>query len=220
MLRRVGKLTARAFAAVMSGLLTVTALAQLPREEPADDGFSAEERQRLANGELVTRRTTRRRGQLRLIGGSAFQVVERPVEDTWRALHDHGAYDRMLPSTEEARLVVRREDQRVMRIRHRVGFVSAQYHLHLAFDEARRDVAFRLDRQRPSDLRAAWGFIRVQPYEDAADRTLVSYGAMVDPGGGVLGGVLRGQIHDWVLRVPATIRAYLQGDGANLYSAP
>ena len=59
--------------------------------------------------------------------------------------------------------------------------------------------------------------MNVRPYEYDAGRTLLSYGVMVDPGGGIFGGVLRGQIHDWLLRVPQTTRQYLQGSGANLY---
>lgn len=217
MLGRVGKLTARAFAAVATVvLLGATAVAQQSGSD-ASEGFSADERRRLAAGQLVTRPTSRRRGQLQLIGGSAWQVVDQPVEVTWRALEDHRAYVRMLPATEEAQLVSQRDHERVMRIRHAVGFVTAQYHLRLTYDEDRHDVAFRLDRQRPSDLRAAWGFIQVQPFEDTTDRSLVSYGVMADPGGGVLGGVLRGQIHDWLLRVPSTIRGYLHGSGAHRY---
>lgn len=217
MLRRVGKLTARAFAAVVTVALLVASAAAQQSDGDAGTSFSADERRRLDAGQLVTRAVSRRRGQLHLIGGSSWQVVDQPVDVAWRALQDHRAYTHMLPATQEARLVSQHDHERVMRIRHAVGFVTAQYHLRLTYDDDRHDVAFRLDRQRPSDLRAAWGFIQVQPYEDTTDRTLVSYGVMADPGGGMLGGVLRGQIHDWLLRVPSTIRGYLHGAGAHRY---
>lgn len=181
------------------------------------DGFTAAEARRLAAGELVQRRTTRRRGQYHLIGGNAWQVVDQPAEVTWRALCDIGAYTHLLPATERAQIVWHRPGQRVVRIRHALGLIRVQYHLRMTYDHERRDVAFRLDRQRPNDLRAAWGFLNVRPYQDRANRSLVSYGVMMDPGGGLLGGVLRGQIHDWLLRVPQTVRQYLHGSGANRY---
>ena len=59
------------------------------------EGFSADERQRLADGRLVVRRSQRRRGQLRLIGGNSWQVVDQPVEVTWRAMCDEASYRRM-----------------------------------------------------------------------------------------------------------------------------
>lgn len=209
-------MTARALAAVTTALLVSSAFAQ-QTPDAASEAFSADELRRLDAGQLVTRRTSRRRGQLSLIGGSSWQVVEQPADVTWRALQDRTAYTRMLPATEDAQVVSQHGDESVMRIRHAVGFVNAQYYLRMTFDDERRDIAFRLDRQRPHDVRAAWGFIQVRPYEDSDRRSLVSYGVMLDPGGGMLGGVLRGQIHEWVLRVPSTIRGYLHGSGAHRY---
>ncbi len=216
MLRFVGKLTAHALAAAFVALLVSSATAQ-QRQTPAGEGFTAQERTRLAEGRLVQRSTSQRRGQLRLIGGSAWRVVDQPVEVTWRALLDEGAYAQMLPATEEARVVSRRPGERVMRIRHVVGFVRVTYHLRFTYDHPHHDIAFRLDRQRHNDLRAAWGFIRVQPFEGSTTRTLISYGVMADTGSGVLSGVLRPQIHDSLLRVPSTIRSYLHGAGAHRY---
>jgi len=212
----VGKLTARAFSALFVVLLVGSAAAQ-QRQTPADEGFTADERSHLDQGRLVQRPTSQRRGQLRLIGGSAWRVVDQPADVTWRALLDDGAYADMLPATEDASVVSHRPGERVMRIRHAVGFVRVSYHLRFTYDHDRHDIAFRLDRQRHNDLRAAWGFIRVQPFEGSASRSLVSYGVMADPGGGVLSGVLRPRIHDSLLRVPSTIRRYLHGAGAHRY---
>ena len=210
----VGKLKALTFAVIGAGLLVSAAAAQ---QSSAPEGFTAEETQRLREGHLVERRITRRRGQLRLIGGSAWQVVDQPAQSTWGALCDEHAYTSILPATEDARVVSHRPGERVMRIRHSAGLVRVQYYLRMTFDHDHRDIAFRLDRQRPNDLRAAWGFIRVQPYEGSPTRSLVSYGVMADPGGGVFGGVLREQIHQWLMQVPHTIRNYMHGRGAHRY---
>ena len=181
------------------------------------DAFTTAEVRQLAAGELVQRRASRRRGQQSLIGGNSWQVIDQPVDVTWRAICDTSAYRQMLPATEEAEVVSHHPGRRVVHIRHAVGLIHAEYYLQMSYDHERRDVTFRLDRQRPHDLRAAWGFLNVRPYEDDADRSLLSYGVMVDPGGGMFGGVLRGQIHDWLLRVPETTRQYLQGSGAHRY---
>lgn len=212
--RRTGVLVA--VAALLGGAAAVPSWSVA---QQADEGFSAEERRRLASGELVTRPVERQRGQRRLIGGSSWQVVNQPPEVTWRALCDTDAYPHMLPSTRSVDVVAHRPGQRTVRIRHEVGFVSARYHLRMDFDHERRDVSFRLDAQRPNDLRAAWGFLAVSAYEDDPDRSLVSYGVMADPGGGMLGGVIRPQIHEWILRVPQTIRTYLNGSGGRRYGA-
>lgn len=182
---------------------------QVPSQGRESGGFSADERARLEAGELVTRRVARRRGQLQLIGGNAWQVVDRPVDTTWRTLCDESAYGRMLPAIEEAHVVSHAPGERVVAFRHAVGFVNARYSLRMRYDHERHDISFTLDQQRPSDLRAAWGFLSVAPFEDDEGRSLVSWGVMADPGGGVLGGMVRGQIHDSMLRVPETIRQYM-----------
>ncbi len=208
-----GALAASLLLATSAWLTPVSA----QQDATGPDGFSAAERRQLEAGELVARRVSRHRGQRQLIGGSAWQVVDQPAEVTWRALTDSARYSRMLPATEEARVVAHSPGSRVVRIRHAVGFVRASYHLRMTYDHDRRDIAFRLDRQRPNDLRAAWGFLNVTPFEDEDERSLISYGVMADVGGGVLGGLVRGELHDWLLRVPETVRAYLHGSGRDRY---
>jgi hypothetical protein len=123
----------------------------------------------------------------------------------------------MLPGADEARVVAHSHGERVVRVSHAVGFVHASYHLRMQYDHDRHDIAFRLDERRPNDLEAAWGFISISRFQDDPDRTLISYGVMADVGGGVLGGILRSQIHDWMLRVPSTIRDYLRGPAHRRY---
>jgi hypothetical protein len=203
--------------ALLASLLALGGAAIAQEAGAASRDFTAEERQRLEAGDLVIRPMTRRRGSLRLIGGSSWQVVERSPSSTWRALCDPRSYRSMLPAAEDARVVAHRPGQRVVRVSHAAGFVRASYHLRMRYDHERHDIAFRLDEGRPNDLRAAWGFIGVAPYDGDSERSLVSYGVMADVGGGVLGGVMRGAIHDWMLRVPSTIRGYLHGSARHRY---
>lgn len=215
-------MTARARWPSGSGALWLVAAAALmvgsaSAQQAEGEGFDADERQRLVDGELVVRPVTRRRGQLSLIGGTAWQVVDQPADLTWRAICDAGHWERMLPATEEARVVAHRPGQRTVQISHAMGFVRTRYHLRLSYDHDRRDISFRLDQQRPNDLRAAWGFLSVRPFDDDPNRSLLSWGVMADVGGGMVGGLMRGQVHEWMLRVPETIRTYLHGSGARHY---
>ena len=50
-------------------------------------------------------------------------------------------------------------------------------------DVAWDDITFELDRRRPHDVDAAWGFWNLRPYRDG--RVLVTYGVMADFGGGI-----------------------------------
>src|SRR5688500_7536660 len=54
--------------------------------------LSSEELSKLERGELVVRATSERRGELRLIGGTSFQVVSAPPEVVWQALLDTPYY--------------------------------------------------------------------------------------------------------------------------------
>lgn len=123
----------------------------------------------------------------------------------------------MLPAAQETEVVAHAPGERVVRVSHAVGFMSASYHLRMEYDHEGFDIAFNLDEGRPNDLRAAWGFISIAPYEGDPERTLVSYGVMADIGGGMLSGLVRGEIHEWMLRVPTTIRSYLQGSARHRY---
>jgi hypothetical protein len=187
------------------------------QDSSQDAGFDADERRRLDAGELVAHPVTRYRGRTRLIGGSSFQLVERSPAATWRALMDVENLHHMLPAGEASDVVARTASERIVRLRHNAGIASATYHLRLRYDHERRDISFRLDDRRTNDLSAAWGFLSVTAIDGEPDRALVSWGVMADLGMGMLGGVLRGTVHEWLMRVPSTIRDYLQGAARDRY---
>ena len=191
-------------ASLLFGLVLVVPAGSAPA---AAQQFDSREVARLRAGRLVTRPVVRRRGNLHLVGGTSFQVVNLPLEAVWETLSDPSLYERMLPSARSADVVSERGDRAVLRIVHQLGPVSASYHLALSFHSRGHDIDFELDSQRRNDLRAAWGFLQAAPYEDG--RTLLTWGVLADPGGGLLAGLVRGQIHDWMLQVPADIRRFL-----------
>jgi hypothetical protein len=198
--------------AVVSWIAPAPAAAQPASESRA---FSRAEKARLARGELVRRMVSKRRGSLTLVGGSAWQVIDAPPDAVFRALGDVPRYTKMLPRVGSSRVVASRGNQRIVEIRHDYGVADPKYYLRARFYPERRDVTFTLDERRENSLRAAWGFFTVRPY--GRNRTLLAYGAMADVGDGVVGGFLRPTVHDWLMRVPQTIKRYLEGSGRRRY---
>jgi hypothetical protein len=179
--------------------------------------FTAEEWKRLDAGKLVSRPTTRVQGELRLMGGSSWQVIDAAPESVWRALLDTPRYHRMMPQVLEARLVRARENQRTVFLRQGAeGLLEAKYYLRVNVHEERRDITFAVDDKMPHDgLRAAWGFYTVRPYREG--KTLLAYGVMADIGGGMVAGLMRRNVHDWMLRTPWMVKRFVEGSGKRLY---
>lgn len=180
--------------------------------------LSEAERGRLDRGSIILRRVQERRGPLTLIGGTSFQVVDLPPSAVWRALHDDADHLRhMLPQVHDARLLRAEENIRVIHFEHRVGVVRASYAMRFQYDDSQKAVLFQLDESRPHSIRAGWGFLRVRRWGE--NQTLVSYGAMVDVGEGLLSGLVRPTLHEWILKIPWTLKQYVEGAGRSRYAS-
>lgn len=195
----VGALSAALFG---SALLGSGAIAQ-----PSERAFTVAERARLRAGELVVRNDTRREGAHRMIGGTSWQRVHAPIEQVWEAVLDTSAYPRLIPALERAELVRDDDSVRLIRMHHRYSFATASYFARVSIDPERHHIRFDLDRSRPSDLRAGRGFITLSPYRGD---TIVSWGVLADPGGGVIAEVFGSLMHDWMLAVPRCVREYVE----------
>jgi len=182
---------------------------------PAVRGLTAQEWRQLGSGELVTRPAVERRGSLRLLGGSSWQVIDAKPSAVWQAVLDTSRYHRMLPRVKYAKLVNHTPQQRTVFVRHSVGVIDAEYFLKVKVYPQRWDVTFALDDSRPHSIRAAWGFYSIRPYGNG--KTLLSYGAMVDVGDGVLAAIARGTVQEWTLKVPWMIRRFVEGSGRWIY---
>ncbi len=177
--------------------------------------FTADERARLEAGQLVVREAAQRRGDLRLLGGTAYQVVKAPPDIVWQALLDTSHYQRMLPELSEAEVIEEHGGERLVRFLHGSPPVSASYYLSMKINAAKHDIAFRLDETRERDIRAAWGFYTVRPH--ANGRALVIFGVLADPGDGLLRTVMRPAVQEWVMRVPWMVKRFVEGSGRYLY---
>jgi hypothetical protein len=177
--------------------------------------LTADERQRLERGELVERRMVREQGRLRLIGGTSWQVIDAEPAVVWQALLDTSYYPRMLPQCSEARVIADSGRARTVFVRHGGGLVEASYYLDVRLDPSRQDMSFRVNESRPRGIRAAWGFYAVRSH--TGGRTLLAYGVMADIGDGVARALLRGSVHEWMMKVPWMVKRFVEGSGRYLY---
>lgn len=217
------RLTRRAVAVLALAALGLASLASLaPRGSAQDEGgeqFTDAERRALDAGRLVAHRRSERRGSLVHFGGTSFQTIDRPIEEVWRAVSDAATYRSLLPQVESVRVVARGEHDAVVRLEHAYGILRAAYHLRLRFDDDRYDLAFDLDTSRPNDVRSARGFLTLSEWPGDRRRTLVSWGILAAVDDGLVGGLVRPQLHHWMLRVPTTMRGYLEGAGRTRFLA-
>jgi hypothetical protein len=181
-----------------------------------DEGdFSSDELHRLDQGELVERKVTLDRGDLRLMGGTSWQVIDATPEAVWAALLDTQHYSHMLPQLREARVVRDSGDSRTLFLSHGSSIAHASYYLDVRVDRRRRSLSFHIDESQPHGIRAAWGFYSVRAYPNG--RALLVYGVMADIGDGLVNALLRSTIHEWMLKVPWMVKQFVEGSGRELY---
>ena len=197
-------------------LLAALAAAGVSAGNGANRDFSTEERASLAAGGLVSRPMVERRGSLELRGGTSFQVIDAPMRVVWQALLDTSHYHRMMPRVIEARVVNDDAHERTVFMRQGAGPFEKTYYLTVRMYEERGDITFSIDERRPHDLRAAWGFYTIRPYADGK-KTLLAYGVMADIGLGGLGALVRSDVHEWLLKVPWTVKRFVEGSGRHIY---
>jgi len=172
--------------------------------------FSSDELAKLRAGKLVKRASSEHRGTLQLMGGSSWQLIDAPPDAVYRALLDTTQYSRMLPAVTGSRLVTEQQGARVIRLEHKRGPISLSYDVRATFDPGRRDLNFRLEDAPGGAPRAAWGFFSVRAY--GPKYSLLAYGVMADPGDGLLVGLLRGSVHDWMLMVPNQVKSFIESE--------
>lgn len=192
------------------------AVAAIAPAAPAQE-FDAAERRELERGEPVRRPSTRARDGRQLVGGTAWRVIPRPLDEVWRGVEDAEHLCQMLPECVEQRVVVRGDSRRTVRITHVYGPIRASYHVHVELRPEEHDLSFRLDRSRPNDVREAWGFLTLAPYRGRDDRTLVTWGVMADPGSEIMTGILGGAVQASLLRVPDEMYDWLMGPARDRY---
>jgi carbon monoxide dehydrogenase subunit G len=199
----------------VAGLVWLSSALVLGRSD-ADRPFSTDELAALRSGQLVKREAREERGTLQLMGGSSWQLIDAPPDAVFRALADTTKYTRMLPAVTASKLLTEEEGARVIRLEHKRGPIGLSYDVRAQFYPDRRDVTFRLQDAPGGAPRAAWGFFSVRPYGQRY--TLLAYGVMADPGDGIVVGILRSVVHEWMLQVPRQVKKFVESaEGRSRY---
>ena len=173
-------------------------------------GFSEAERASLAEGDLVSRPSVQTLDGAEWLGGTSFRVIDRPMSEVWTALGDVATYPYMLPATREARLEDEEPGARIVRVLQSSMGVEARYSLRLTTDASAHEIHFELDPRRPHDIEGARGFIEVRPFLGHPDQTLVTWAVRVRLPGAIVT-MFRESVQLWLMRVPSTLKEYLEG---------
>jgi hypothetical protein len=191
-----------AIAAAVIALTAATAAAQ--RDGEQEDGFTETERRALVAGELVRRDQSRRERLGHVFGGTSWQRIPAPIDRVWRTAIDPDAYTRLIPSLDRVRVVRDTDAGRVLYMHHSFGISEIAYHITMRIDHASHSLRFDLDRSRPTDLRSGRGFLTLRPYRGD---TIMSWGMLADPGGGLISQLFGPMLPEWLLLPPSRMRA-------------
>lgn len=174
------------------------------------DRLSDHEIARLARGQTIARPTTLEAyGGTRYVGGVAYTIVDAAPEAVLAMLDDVEAYRRILPRTKRARVVADRGLSRDIELTQGTALVEATYTVRVDLDRGAGEIAFWLDPARPHSIRDAWGFFRARPLPGDHSRTLLTYGVVVDVGGGLVRELFEERVRAAMLRVPDHVKSYV-----------
>lgn len=190
---------------VLAGIL-LASLCSVPSAGPASRGFSQAELGRLRNGRLVSRPIPA--SGRRLLGGNSWIVVEAPAADVWRALTEPTRYPRMWRAVDRVRVLRKRGNQSLVHVTQRSTVTDFDFTVTLDFKPDQREVDFRVGRNDDGALREGWGFFRVEPQGES--RTLVAYGAAVDPGTSLLRTLFEDRLRARILDLPSGVKRYVE----------
>jgi hypothetical protein len=177
----------------------------------AGAGGTNDTQARLEHGETVTYTQTIEGDTHRSVGGVTYTVVEASPAEMQTLLEDVNAYRQVLPRTKSARLVGVNGRDFFVELRQGNAIVDTSYTIRLRREQGGRTVRFWLDPSKPHGIADAWGFFRLEPLPEkqpGVPRTLLTYGAMVDVGPGLVRELFEERVRAAMLQVPQLVRRY------------
>lgn len=188
-----------AAAALSAGICPSPAVARA-----RESGLTADERARLLAGGTVDREVSTPQGSG--FGLVAYRLVRASPAEVLSVLEDAGQWPELLPRTKSARVLWRASDIQSVQLVQGNGLVEASYAVRV---ERQADgLRFWLDRGRPHDIDAVWGYFRASPFD--AERTLLTMAVMLDLGGGLLQGLVEGRVRQAIVSTPARIQGFVE----------
>jgi hypothetical protein len=179
--------------------------------------LTLDERAAVDRGDLVARPLRETRDGRLWIGGVSYQRMARPRDEVWRAIHDVAHWRDMLPAATETRVEDAGTHEHLVEVHQAYGPMQARYTLRVHFDDGAHRCSFALEADRPHDIRDGRGLLEVHRVGGAPHASILVFAVRADPGDGFLMPLVLDSLETWSLRVPSTVRAYLEGEGAQRY---
>ncbi|HET9930340.1 MAG TPA: hypothetical protein VFQ35_06630 [Polyangiaceae bacterium] len=176
--------------------------------EPRTAALGVSEREALSSGQRIERPLAFETAEGAYVGGVAYQVVQRAPEQILAALLDASNLPAMLPRTQAARVVSVEGGLTRIELTQGAAPFLARYTIVVQPSVDGSELRFWLDQRAPHDVRDVWGFFRVKPF--GPGRTLLSVGAAVDLGGGLLRPLLDAKVRSAVLGAVTGIRDFVE----------
>jgi carbon monoxide dehydrogenase subunit G len=142
------------------------------------------------------------------IGGVSHQLVAANPDEVLQALLDPSQLEQMLPQTKRVTPLGAKRPAPGLELEQGNDLVNATYSVLLDHDLEKREIRFRLDRSRPSDIRDVQGFFRVTAAEGG--RSLITVAAAVDVGSGLVRLLFEDTIEQLILATPSTMKGVIE----------
>lgn len=170
--------------------------------------LTAEEWARLRAGERVERPHAFLAGRSDYIGGMSHQLVDAEPDQVLLALLDPNRLQQMLPQTHRIVQVGSGYPAPGLELEQGNDLIRATYSVVLDHDLPAREVRFRLDRSRPSDIDDVEGFFRVAPAGEG--QSLITVAAALDVGSTLVRLLFADIIQSLILATPSQIKGVVE----------
>jgi Polyketide cyclase / dehydrase and lipid transport len=182
-------------------------------------GLTPEQHQTLRSGGRVEELLSLDRQGKRYVGGVSYALVRAEPRQVFDVLNQLRTLSDILPQTRNTRIIDRSGNRVRVELEQGNSMVSTTFTVFFQLEppEGRNDphlVRFWLDPSQPHSIDDAWGFFRATHYDD--QHSLVSVGALVDLGPGVMRMLFEQRIQRSILRMPKRIRDTVE----RTYGAP
>lgn len=172
-------------------------------------GLTAEQHQVLRSGGRVEQFIELNRQGKRYVGGVSYALVQAEPRQVFDVLNQLPTLSQVLPQTRNTRIVDRVGNRVRVELEQGNSVVSTALTVFFQLEppEDRYDphvVRFWLDPSQPHSIDDAWGFFRATRYDER--HSLVSVGALVNLGPGIIRMLFEQRIQRSILRMPNRIR--------------
>jgi hypothetical protein len=186
-------------------------------------GLTAEQHRTLREGGRVEELLTLDRQGQRYVGGVSYALVRAEPRQVFDVINRLRTLSDILPQTRNTRILDRSGNRVRVELEQGNSMVSTTFTVFFQLEppEGRADphvVRFWLDPSAPHGIDDAWGFFRATRYD--AQHSLVSVGALVNLGPGVIRMLFEQRIVRSILRMPKRIRETVERTYGMSNSAP